>query len=111
MLLRLAAGRHSARTLAHTLETPMTMYLLCTLILITHTHTQTHTQTRARTHTCARARTHTTHTHTHTHTHRGNRKQFTAEGQPGKVALEMYKSLTDIQTELAPDNNGWVVGL
>jgi len=44
-------------------------------------------------------------------TYRGKRKNFTKEGEPGKVALEMYKSLTDIQTEQADDPHGWVVPL
>ncbi len=42
-------------------------------------------------------------------TYKGVRKAYTAPGEPGKVALEMYKSLTDIQTEQAPDEDGWVV--
>lgn len=44
-------------------------------------------------------------------TYRGNRKQFTKGDQPGKVSLEMYTSLTDIQTERAEDPAGWVVPL
>lgn len=44
-------------------------------------------------------------------THRGVKKQYTEQGQAGKVALEVYKSLTDIQTERAPDPSHWVVGL
>lgn len=42
-------------------------------------------------------------------TYRGTRKQFTEQGQPGPVALEMYTSLTDIQTEKAADPGNWVV--
>jgi branched-chain amino acid aminotransferase len=44
-------------------------------------------------------------------TYRGNKKAYTAPGQPGKVALEMYKALTELQTEVAPDPKGWVVPL
>lgn len=42
-------------------------------------------------------------------THRGVRKAYTEPGQPGKVALEMYNALTDIQSEKAVDTEGWVV--
>jgi branched-chain amino acid aminotransferase len=42
-------------------------------------------------------------------TYRGQRKQYTEPGQAGKVALEMYSNLTDIQTEKADDKFGWVV--
>ncbi|GLI68463.1 hypothetical protein VaNZ11_012889 [Volvox africanus] len=42
-------------------------------------------------------------------TYRGQRRQYTEPGQAGKVALEMYSNLTDIQTERADDNFGWVV--
>ncbi|EFJ46286.1 branched chain amino acid aminotransferase [Volvox carteri f. nagariensis] len=42
-------------------------------------------------------------------TYRGQRKQYTEPGQAGKVALEMYANLTDIQTERAEDKFGWVV--
>mmetsp|Transcript_12485 Transcript_12485/g.26921 ORF Transcript_12485/g.26921 Transcript_12485/m.26921 type:complete len:391 (-) Transcript_12485:1463-2635(-) len=42
-------------------------------------------------------------------TYRGNRKQYTAPGEPGKVALEMYTALTDIQTEKGADPGNWVV--
>ncbi|KAJ9525192.1 hypothetical protein QJQ45_020710, partial [Haematococcus lacustris] len=38
----------------------------------------------------------------------GRRREFTQQGQPGKVALEMYTSLTDIQAEKADDPFGWV---
>jgi branched-chain amino acid aminotransferase len=41
-------------------------------------------------------------------TYKGTRKQFSAEGQPGPVALDMYTSLTAIQTEQADDPFGWV---
>lgn len=41
-------------------------------------------------------------------TYRGTRKQFTKGEQPGMVSLEMYTSLTDIQTERAEDPAGWV---
>ncbi|GIL67686.1 hypothetical protein Vafri_21024 [Volvox africanus] len=41
--------------------------------------------------------------------YRGQRRQYTEPGQAGKVALEMYSNLTDIQTERADDNFGWVV--
>ena len=41
-------------------------------------------------------------------TYRGTRKQFTNGEQPGKVTLEMYTSLTDIQAERAEDPAGWV---
>lgn len=42
-------------------------------------------------------------------TYRGTKKQYTVPGQPGPVALEMYKTLTDIQCEAAEDTQGWVV--
>ncbi|KAJ9525310.1 hypothetical protein QJQ45_020852, partial [Haematococcus lacustris] len=42
-------------------------------------------------------------------TYQGRRREFTQQGQPGKVALEMYTSLTDIQAEKADDPFGWVV--
>jgi branched-chain amino acid aminotransferase len=42
-------------------------------------------------------------------THRGVRKQYTAPGQAGPVALEMYTALTDLQAERADDPFGWVV--
>ena len=42
-------------------------------------------------------------------TYRGNRKQYTAPGEPGPVALEMYTSLTDIQTEKTADPAKWIV--
>ena len=38
----------------------------------------------------------------------GERRQFNQSGQPGKVALEMYTALTDIQQERAEDTFGWV---
>lgn len=42
-------------------------------------------------------------------TYRGQRRELTpAPGQPGKVALDMYTSLTQLQTEQAPDPFGWV---
>lgn len=44
-------------------------------------------------------------------TYHGNRRQFVEGGQPGKVALEIYTSLTDLQTEKAEDPFGWVVPL
>lgn len=44
-------------------------------------------------------------------TYRGNRKQYTQGDEPGKVTLEMYTSLTNIQSERAPDPSGWVVPL
>ncbi len=44
-------------------------------------------------------------------TYRGMRRTYASDGEPSKVALEMYKSLTDIQTEQAPDEDGWVVPL
>jgi len=42
-------------------------------------------------------------------TYRGNRKQYTSGDAPGKVSLEMYTSLTDIQTEKAADPGNWVI--
>ncbi|PNH01898.1 Branched-chain-amino-acid aminotransferase 3, chloroplastic [Tetrabaena socialis] len=42
-------------------------------------------------------------------THLGRRKQYTPPGEAGKVALEIYSSLTDIQSERAEDRFGWVV--
>ncbi|GIL58014.1 hypothetical protein Vafri_13215 [Volvox africanus] len=42
-------------------------------------------------------------------THRGQRRQYTEPGQAGRVALEMYTNLTDIQTERAEDKFNWVV--
>ena len=44
-------------------------------------------------------------------TYRGQRKQFTTGGQPGKTSLELYQALTDIQCEKAEDKFGWVVPL
>ncbi len=44
-------------------------------------------------------------------TYRGERRKYTAPGQPGKVALEMYTALTEIQTEKAPDTEGWVIAV
>ncbi|KAG2430864.1 hypothetical protein HXX76_009838 [Chlamydomonas incerta] len=41
-------------------------------------------------------------------TYRGNKKAYTAPGQAGPVALEMYSALTDIQTEKADDKFSWV---
>ena len=41
-------------------------------------------------------------------TYKGQRREFTAPGQPGPVALEMYTALTELQTEQAPDPFGWV---
>lgn len=38
----------------------------------------------------------------------GKRKQFTSEGQPGRVAQELFTALTDIQMERAEDSLGWV---
>ena len=38
----------------------------------------------------------------------GERRQFNQSGQPGKVALELYKALTDIQQERTEDIFGWV---
>lgn len=42
-------------------------------------------------------------------TYQGKRRQYVEPGQAGKVALEMYQSLTGIQTEQAEDRFGWVV--
>lgn len=42
-------------------------------------------------------------------TYRGQRRQFTPPGEAGKVALEMYTSLTDIQTEKVDDANNWIM--
>lgn len=44
-------------------------------------------------------------------TFRGKRRNFVQGSEPGPVALEMYKNLTDIQTEQAPDSQGWVVAV
>lgn len=41
-------------------------------------------------------------------TYRGQRKQFGSAGQPGPVALEMYNTLTQLQTLAAEDPFGWV---
>lgn len=38
----------------------------------------------------------------------GERRQFGAQGKPTPVALELYKALTELQTERAPDPFGWV---
>lgn len=38
----------------------------------------------------------------------GERRQFTEPGQAGKVSLELYTALTDIQTEKADDPQSWV---
>ncbi|GAX81244.1 hypothetical protein CEUSTIGMA_g8676.t1 [Chlamydomonas eustigma] len=42
-------------------------------------------------------------------TYQGNKKQYTQNGQPGNVSLEMYTALTDIQTGKAADPADWVV--
>lgn len=42
-------------------------------------------------------------------TYKGERKQFTAPGEPGPVALEMYTALVGIQTEREADPASWVV--
>lgn len=41
-------------------------------------------------------------------TYKGTRKAFTEPGKPGPVALEMYQTLTDLQTEKVADDFGWV---
>jgi branched-chain amino acid aminotransferase len=42
-------------------------------------------------------------------TYQGKRKQYSKEeGQPGPVALDMYTSLTGLQTEQQEDPFGWV---
>ena len=38
----------------------------------------------------------------------GNRKQFSPEGEPSKVALELYTALTDIQLQRADGPDGWI---
>lgn len=38
----------------------------------------------------------------------GQRKQYTAEGQPGKVSQELFTALTEIQSEKAEDPQNWV---
>lgn len=42
-------------------------------------------------------------------TYKGERKQYTAPDKPGPVALDMYESLTGIQTEKIDDMFNWVV--
>eukprot|EP00798_Chlamydomonas_sp_ICE-L_P016634 gene16634-22882_t len=42
-------------------------------------------------------------------TYKGIRKEFTTGEKPGAVALEMYTSLTGIQSEKEPDPANWVV--
>eukprot|EP00882_Tetradesmus_deserticola_P004929 GHRQ01005193.1.p1 GENE.GHRQ01005193.1~~GHRQ01005193.1.p1 ORF type:complete len:374 (+),score=149.89 GHRQ01005193.1:67-1188(+) len=41
-------------------------------------------------------------------TYRGDKRSFTAEGQAGSTALELYTALTQLQTEQAQDPFGWV---
>jgi branched-chain amino acid aminotransferase len=41
-------------------------------------------------------------------TYRGTKRSFTAEGQAGSTALELYNALTQLQTEQAEDPFGWV---
>jgi branched-chain amino acid aminotransferase len=42
-------------------------------------------------------------------TYKGEKKQFgEVVGQPGKVALELYETLTGLQQEKLPDSFGWV---
>jgi branched-chain amino acid aminotransferase len=41
-------------------------------------------------------------------TYRGTKRSFTAEGQAGSTALELYSALTQLQTEQAEDPFGWV---
>eukprot|EP00899_Mesostigma_viride_P009715 jgi/Mesvir1/18745/Mv01253-RA.1 len=43
-------------------------------------------------------------------TYKGKKVTFLNK-EPGPVALELYKALTDVQTGKAPDHNGWVVEL
>eukprot|EP00877_Chromochloris_zofingiensis_P013018 jgi/Chrzof1/7970/UNPLg00030.t1 len=41
-------------------------------------------------------------------TYKGQRKQYVTHGEVGSVALEMYRTLTELQTEQADDPFGWV---
>ncbi|GMH35822.1 hypothetical protein BSKO_03690 [Bryopsis sp. KO-2023] len=41
-------------------------------------------------------------------TYKGNRKQYGEPGTPTPIALELYKTLTSLQTEHADDEFGWV---
>jgi len=42
-------------------------------------------------------------------TYKGRRVQFGNEGEPGKLAKDMYDTLTGIQTRRLPDAKGWVM--
>jgi len=42
-------------------------------------------------------------------TYRGQRRNYTEEGKPGEVALQLYQALTDIQTGKATGPQSWMV--
>lgn len=41
-------------------------------------------------------------------TYQGVRRQYGKMGEPTPVSLELYKALTDLQTEAVPDPYGWI---
>eukprot|EP00210_Caulerpa_lentillifera_P009364 g8927.t1 len=41
-------------------------------------------------------------------TYKGIRRQYGKTGEPTPVSLELYKALTDLQTEAVPDPYGWI---
>jgi hypothetical protein len=44
-------------------------------------------------------------------TYKGEKTTFGSGTEPGPVCLDLYTSLTDLQTEKADDPHGWVVPL